>query len=120
MRFVYPPSAPHKALLHAPNYILYTVVTKALSDWNVSRIEQNPKSIELKITRIKAKLIIQYRLPRNNSWFLLRKFEFSADALQVGLMACSPQRKDVNQKLLATFRNFSLDQSENLSDPIPD
>merc|ERR1712228_6965 len=96
------------------------VVTKALSDWSVSRIEQNPKSIEIKITRIKAKIIIQFRLPGKNIWYLLRKFEFSADALQVGLMACSPQRKDENHKFLPNFRNFCLNQSKNLTDPIPD
>merc|ERR1712154_170719 len=97
------------------------VVTKEFSDWNVSRIEDNPKFIELKLTRIQAKIIIEYRLPNNPKWFLSRKFQFFADALQVGLMSCSPQRKDISNKFKARFVNFCCEESSvPLNDPVPD
>ena len=92
-----------------------------ITDWNVTPIEKNPKSIELKVTRSKAKIIIQYRLPyRKNKWYLLRKFQFFDTPLQVGLMSCSPQRKDKNSKFKPLFKNFSLTKMDDINDPVPD
>lgn len=84
-------------------------------------VSSNPEWIKLKVTRSGTKMVIQYKVPSNDKWILLRKFQFFAGDLQVGLMACSPQRKNAKHKFRATFRNFSLWRtSEEIDDPVPD
>lgn len=75
------------------------------------------------MTRSKAKIIIQYRLPYNKTkWYLLRKFQFFDDELQVGLMSCTPQRKNNNDRFKPQFNNFSLMiiNEDEIDDPVPD
>ena len=98
-------------------FVIYVQCSLSVYD----AVQLNPEWIKLKVTRSGTKMVIQYKVPSNDKWILLRKFQFFAGDLQVGLMACSPQRKNAKNKFRATFRNFSLWRtSEEIDDPIPD
>mmetsp|Transcript_24855 Transcript_24855/g.30300 ORF Transcript_24855/g.30300 Transcript_24855/m.30300 type:complete len:223 (+) Transcript_24855:27-695(+) len=96
------------------------VVTKTYSDWNLARLDSNPKSIYIKLSRDKAKIMVEYSLD-NNKYYLLRKFQFFDSKLQIGLMGCSPKRANNDKKFKCLFENFVLIKTDsNVKDPCQD
>ncbi len=70
-----------------------TVVTRDKSDWSVIRLEGNPASITVRLTRHAEAVRVQYRLP-GQAWQMARlAFLPPEDPVLVGPMCCSPTRE---------------------------
>jgi hypothetical protein len=68
------------------------VVTRGHSDWSVVRLDGNPESIDLRLTRHGEAVRVQFRV-HAGPWQLARlAYLPRADPVRVGLMCCSPQR----------------------------
>ena len=70
---------------------LSAVVTRDVSDWSVTRLPAVPEKTGLRIRRVREALTIESQLP-GTDWALLRlAYLTERQALQVGLMAASPE-----------------------------
>lgn len=67
------------------------VVTREFSDWSVIPLLQPPPSLWLKVQRRAEAIEIQYSLDGDSYQMLRLAYLTSAETLQVGLMAASPE-----------------------------
>lgn len=68
------------------------VVTRGASDWSTAVLSGVAGPQRLRLTRLADAVVVQFRNAANR-WQLLRVADFPAGAtLQIGPMACSPQR----------------------------
>lgn len=74
---------------------LSTVVTvNGQSDWSAFALPAAPSALDLRVSRLGDAHFVQYCTEPNGPWRMARLAYFPAgiETLEVGLMACSPQR----------------------------
>jgi len=83
---------------------LSAVVTLEQSDWSILQLEEKPKSVWLKVVRIKDSIEIKYSL--NNQDFTLMRLAYFPEntPVMVGLTAASPD----GQGFQALFEDFEI------------
>ncbi|WP_422104107.1 DUF1349 domain-containing protein [Winogradskyella sp.] len=90
---------------------LSAVVTLKMSDWSVVELNENPKSVWMKVVRIADSIKISYSL-NNEEFTMLRLAYFPENTpVKVGLMAASPDG-DGFQALFENFEIIHLPDSE--------
>lgn len=89
---------------------LSAVVTRKKSDWSVIELEQNPKSIWLKVVRRLDAVEISYSL--NNTHFTMMRLAYFPDnaPVMVGLTAASPDGDGFE----ALFEDFEINHLPDL------
>lgn len=77
------------------------------SDWSAFALGNLDGALDLRLTRLGDALFVQYRTAPEGSWRMARLAYFPAGfkTLDIGIMACSPQRAGFE----AVFHNFSVD-----------
>ena len=85
---------------------LSVVVTNRHSDWSAIRLGGPTDGMSLRVTRLFDALFIQYREAGSEDWKMARLAYFPPEfeRLQVGIMACSPQREGFE----ASFSEFGI------------
>lgn len=80
------------------------VVTQGASDWSTVALPRAAGPQRLRLTRLGAAVVVQFRND-DNHWQLLRVAAFPVGAtLQIGPMGCSPQRRGFQ----AEFTDFTI------------
>jgi uncharacterized protein len=83
---------------------LSAVVTNAFSDWSVLPYRSPQEEVSIRLTRHGEAVRIQYQEP-DGAWQMARlAYLRPSEALQVGLMCCSPEREGFE----VTFRDFQI------------
>ncbi|GAB1479472.1 DUF1349 domain-containing protein [Paracoccaceae bacterium] len=82
---------------------LSVVVTRGASDWSTLALGPTPGPQRLRLTRLGGAVVIQARNDASR-WQLLRVTPFPEGPLQIGPMACSPERGGFR----ARFTEFTL------------
>lgn len=87
------------------------VVTREFSDWSVTRLEGNPASVRVRVTRHGEALRAQYQVEGEGEWRMARLAYLPVGsavgaAVEVGVMCCSPQREDGGFE--AEFEGFAV------------
>ncbi|MBD2020999.1 DUF1349 domain-containing protein [Leptolyngbya sp. FACHB-36] len=80
------------------------VVTREFSDWSVVPLSQPPTSLWLRVQRRAEAIEVHYSLDGHQHQLLRLAYLTSAAALQVGLMAASPQGEGCQ----ITFEGFKI------------
>ncbi len=80
------------------------VVTRQFSDWSVARLEGNPSSLWLRITRKAEAVEVSYSLDGQNYTLLRLAYLVPAGVTQVGPMCASPDGSGFE----ITFSDFSI------------
>ncbi|MGI0484718.1 DUF1349 domain-containing protein [Pantanalinema rosaneae CENA516] len=83
------------------------VVTREVSDWSVVPLMQSPESLWLRLQRRSETIEVQYSLDGKDYQMLRLAYLTTAETLQVGVMAASPQ----GEGCTITFERFQLTQS---------
>jgi regulation of enolase protein 1 (concanavalin A-like superfamily) len=82
---------------------LSAVVTNGFSDWSVLPYSAAGEEVSIRLTRHGEAIRIQYEV--DGAWQMARlAYLQPAEALQVGLMCCSPEREG----FAVTFRDFRI------------
>lgn len=84
---------------------LSAVVTNGYSDWSVLPYRAAREEVSIRLTRHGEAIRIQYEDPGSGQWQMVRlAYLKPSDALQVGVMCCSPEREG----FAVTFRDFQV------------
>lgn len=85
---------------------LSVVVTREFSDWSVVPLEIAPSRVWLRVTRTKDAVQVDYSLDGSRFEMLRLAYFPPAQAVGVGMMACSPKRAGFR----ARFTGFRLER----------
>ncbi|XP_041986005.1 regulation of enolase protein 1-like [Aricia agestis] len=77
--------------------MISSVVTNDISDWATGLYTGNPAKFWIKLSKVNDVVCIKYSMDKNK-WYLLRLAPFSASAVYVGVMCCTPQREGLDVK----------------------
>lgn len=87
------------------------VVTRDFSDWSVVTMNDNPKSIRLRLERDKGTVTTSYALENEDYTMLRQSYLTEAYALQMGMMCAAPK----GEGFPVTFRGFNIRAIKSLS-----